>query len=100
MKCPICSTEIQSGASACPACGAIQAVQRTPVGAFAGWIGILAAVLTGMLLIPLPLMALFGISLAGFPWVLPIAGVCIAAASFWYSRATKHIVWLARAGTR
>lgn len=96
MKCPICSAEIESGALVCPGCRAIQSVERTPLGVFAGWLGILSAILTAMILIPLPLMVYANVSLQGFPWVLPIAGLCIAAASLWYSSSTKHTVWLIR----
>jgi len=94
MKCPFCSTEIAPGALACPSCRAFQTVERTPLGVFTGWLGIIASVLTAMLLIPVPLMALAGISLQGFPWVLPIIGSSVAVGAFWHSRSTKHIVWL------
>ncbi len=96
MKCPICSAEIESAALSCPVCHAFQAVERTPLGVLAGWIGILAGVLTAMVLIPLPVMVIAGGSLAGFPWILPVIGLCITAAALAYSRSTRHTVWVAR----
>src|SRR5271169_3593499 len=96
MKCPICSAEIESGVLVCPACRSIQTVERTPVGVFAGWLGILSAIFTAMILIPLPIMIYAGVSLQGFPWLLPLVGFCVATASLWYSRMTKHTVWLTR----
>jgi len=95
MKCPICSAELEAGALACPACGAFQAVERTPLGVLTGWVGIVAGVLTAMVLVPLPVMVLAGGSLAGFPWVLPLIGLALTGASLGYSRSTRHTVWLA-----
>ncbi len=100
MKCPICSAEIESGALSCPTCHAFQTVERTPLGVLAAWVGILAGVLTAMMVIPLPIMLLAGGSLAGFPWVLPGIGLVLTAGSLWYSRGTRHNVWLARDGSR
>lgn len=100
MKCPICGAEIDSGALSCPSCHAFQVVERTPLGVLAGWVGILASVLTAMILIPLPFFVILGGSLAGFPWVLPIIGLCLTVGSLWYSRSTKHTTWLARDGSR
>ncbi len=95
MKCPVCSAEIAPDALACPACGAFQSVERTPLGVVAGWVGILTAVLTAMVLVPLPVMLLAGGSLTGFPWVLPLIGLILAGASLGYSKSTRHTVWLA-----
>ncbi len=94
MKCPICSAEIETGALSCPTCRAFQSVERTPLGVVAGWVGILAGVLTIMLLV-LPITLLFAGSLEGFPWVLPAIGVCVTGAGLWYSHSTKHLVWIA-----
>ena len=96
MKCPICSAEIQSGVLVCPECRAIQTVERTTLGVFAGWMGILSSVLTAMMIIPMPIMLFAGVSLQGFPWWLPIVGLSMASSSLWYSNKTKHIVWLDR----
>jgi hypothetical protein len=100
MKCPICSAEIASDAYSCPSCRAILVVERTTLGVFAGWLGIVATVLTAMILIPIPLMIFGGVSLVGFPWWLPLVGTCIAAPSLWYSRSTRHTLWLPRTETR
>ncbi len=100
MKCPFCSAELAPDALSCPTCHAFQAVERTPPGVFSAWLGILASVLSAMILRPVPLMALAGISLKGFPWILPIIGCTVAAASFWYAGTTRHLVWLPRATAR
>lgn len=96
MKCPICSAEIASDALTCPTCRAIQTVERTPLGVIIGWIGIVSTVLTAMIYIPLPLMIYANISLQGFPWWLPAIGTILASGTLWYSRSTKHTVWLPR----
>ncbi len=94
MKCPICSTELAPDAINCPSCHAFQTIERTPVGVFAGWAGILSAVLTAMILTPVPFMVIAGVSLAGFPWILPAIGLALCAAGLGYSRSTRHVVWL------
>ncbi len=96
MKCPICSAELAPNAVSCPNCHAFQSVERTPLGVLAGWVGVLSAVLTAMILTPVPFMAFAGTSLSGFPWILPGIGVGLSAAAFLYSRSTRHVVWLKR----
>jgi hypothetical protein len=94
MKCPICSAEIEPFALSCPFCHAFQSVERTPLGVFSGWLGALSAIFTAMMILPVPIMIIAGVSLEGFPWILPLTGLCLAIASLWHSSSTKHIVWL------
>ncbi len=96
MQCPVCSAELESGALKCASCGAIQIVERTPLGVLSGWLGILSAVLTAMILLALPFIVIAGFSLKGFPWVLPIVGLALSVVFFGYSRKTRHLVWRAR----
>ncbi len=96
MNCPICSAELAPDAASCPVCHAFKSVERTPVGVFSGWVGVLSAVLTAMILTPVPFMAIAGTSLSGFPWILPVIGLGLSAAAFWYSSSTRHVVWLQR----
>lgn len=96
MKCPVCSAEIDPDALACPSCRAIQTVERSPLGVLIGWIGIVSTVLSAMIFIPLPIMVYAHVSLHGFPWWLPAILVTLATGSLWYSKTTKHTVWLPR----
>ncbi len=96
MNCPICSAELPPDAINCPNCRAFQTVQRTPLGVFAGWVGILAAVLTAMILAFIPFILVSSVSMSGFPWILPGIGICLSVAGFLYSRSTRHVVWLRR----
>jgi len=100
MKCPICSAELPHDAYSCSSCRAIRVVERTPFGVVTGWIGIVATVLTAMIFIPIPLMMWGGVSLQGFPWWLPAVGTILASGSLWYSRTTRHTVWLPRTEIR
>lgn len=93
MQCPVCSAELQPGALSCPSCGAIQVVERTPLGVVTGWIGIVSAVLTSMMLIALPVLIIAGISLKGFPWILLITGLVLSGGFLGYSRTTRHLAW-------
>ncbi len=96
MNCPVCSAELASDAVSCPACHAFKSIERTPLGVFAGWVGVLAAVLTAMILAFIPFILVSSVSMHGFPWLLPAIGASLAAAAFWYSRSTRHAVWLQR----
>ncbi len=96
MKCPVCSAELEPGALNCPSCHAMQVVERTPLGVLSGWLGILSAVLTGMILLALPFIVIAGFSLQGFPWALPVVGLILTAAFLGYSRNTRRLVWRAR----
>ncbi len=100
MKCPICSAELEPDTTRCPACHAFQSIERTPFGVFAGWFGILSAVLTAMILTPVPFMVYAGVSLGGFPWILPGIGLVLTAAGLGYSRSTRHVVWLPSMNTQ
>lgn len=95
MNCPVCSAQLEPDALRCQACGAMQIVERTPLGVLSGWLGILSAVFSGMIFLALPFLLIAGISLKGFPWILPLAGVVCTTGFFWYSRKTKHLVWRA-----
>ncbi len=94
MNCPICSAELAPDAINCPKCHAFQSIERTTLGVFSGWVGILSTVLTAMILTPVPFMLFAGVSLSGFPWILPAIGLGLAAACLGYSRSTRHAVWL------
>ncbi len=74
----------------------MQIVERTPLGVVSGWLGIVSAVLTGMVLISLPVLIIAGVSLKGFPWILLIVGLVLTAGFLGYSRTTRHLVWHAR----
>jgi len=100
MKCPVCSAELDPDAIRCPSCHAFQSVERTPLGVFSGWVGILSAVVTAMILTPVPFMLFGGGTLSGYPWILPITGVSLSVGALWYSRSTRHTVWLARKDTQ
>lgn len=93
MKCPVCSAELEPGALNCPACHAIQVVRRTPLGVVTGWLGIVSGVLTGMVVIALPVLLIAGISLKGFPWILLIVGLALTGGFLGYSRTTRHLAW-------
>jgi hypothetical protein len=94
MKCPVCSAEIEEGATQCPVCQAFQTVERTPMGVLTGWLGLLSTILTAMMVIPLPIMLIAGSNLQGFPWILPAIGTVLAVGFLLHSRSTRHIVWL------
>jgi hypothetical protein len=96
MNCPFCSAELAPDTFSCPACHAFQSVERTPLGVFAGWVGVLSAVLTAMVLAFIPFILFSSVSMTNFPWILPGIGIALSAAAFWYSRSTRHIVWLQR----
>lgn len=94
MKCPICSAELEPGATRCIACQAFKTIERTPMGVLTGWLGALSTILTAMILIPIPFMLALGANMHGFPWVLPIVGTILAIGFLFYSRSTRHMVWL------
>jgi hypothetical protein len=93
MKCPVCSAELEPGALSCPTCHAIQVVERTPMGVLTGWLGIVSAVLTAMIVIGLIVLVIAGISLKGFPWILVIVGGIMTGGFLGYSRKTRHLAW-------
>lgn len=93
MQCPVCSAELEAGALSCPSCHAMRVVQRTPLGVVTGWLGIVSAVLTSMVVIALPFLVIAGISLQGFPWILLIIGLSLTGGFLGYSRTTRHLAW-------
>jgi hypothetical protein len=93
MQCPVCSAELEPGALSCPACHAIQIVERTPLGVVTGWLGVVSAVLTAMVVIGLIVLVIAGISLKGFPWILVIVGGIMTGGFLGYSRKTRHLAW-------
>lgn len=96
MKCPVCSAELEPGALSCPSCGAIQMVERTPAGVLTGWLGVVSAVLTAMVVIGVIVLLITGVSLKGFPWILLIVGFTLTGGFLGYSRKTRHLAWHAR----
>lgn len=99
MTCPFCSAETAPDALSCPQCHAFVTVQRTPIGVLTGWLGGISALLTSMVLIPVPFMLLAGTSLVGFPWILPGIGLALMTGFLLHSRSTRHLVWLAPTST-
>lgn len=94
MQCPICFAEIDSNAVVCDKCGATMVVQRSAAGVIAGWLGIVMAILWGIIAIPLVVFPLVSYSLQGYPWVVFIAGVILMLGLFWYSRSTTTRSWV------
>jgi len=64
------------------------------MGVLTGWLGALSAILTTMIALFVPFLLIAGISMKGFPWILPIIGTAMAIGFLWYSRSTRHFVWL------
>ena len=100
MKCPFCSAALPDNALSCSYCQAFKSVQRTPMGVLTGWLGALSAILTTMIALFIPFMLVAGISMKGFPWILPIVGTVMAIGFLGYSRTTRHFVWLPHIPTR
>ena len=96
MQCPICASELESGAVVCKNCGAIRVSRRTTVGVFVGWVGLVIALIWAMMWIPLLFMPFIGYDMSEYPWVTLIVGTLVAAALLWYSRSTMHDRWIRR----
>ncbi|MBI3480183.1 MAG: hypothetical protein HY016_07500 [Nitrosomonadales bacterium] len=96
MQCPFCSTELSTNAHTCKQCGATKVTQRTPVGIFVAWAGMLMAILLAMLLAALMILPFTEHGLSGYPW--PTLIICSIAAFglFKYSKSTIHTKWIRR----
>jgi len=94
MQCPLCAAEINSGAVACEKCGAIKVTERTTVGVFAGWVGMVIGLIWIMLWFPLLFLPFIGYDMKEYPWVTLIIGTLVAAGLLWYSRSTLHNRWI------
>lgn len=96
MQCPLCASEIGPNAVVCEHCGAIRVVMRTTTGVVVGWLGMVMALLWGILGAPLLILPFISYSLKGYPWSAFIIGVVIAAGLLWYSKSTEHARWVRR----
>lgn len=94
MQCPFCSSELNRGSISCKACGARQATQRTPVGIFTGWLGIILSLVWAPLLAGLLILPFTDRGLSDFPWFALIVAALIAAGLFWHSKSTLHTKWI------
>lgn len=98
MKCPVCNAAISGDAVVCNSCGAIKTTQRTNLGIFVGWVGMTIAILWAMLWSGLLILPFTQHGLNEFPWLTLIIGTVIAAGMLWYSRQTRHTVWVRQEG--
>jgi hypothetical protein len=96
MQCPFCTSEISPDATACDKCGATRVTQRTPAGIFAGWVGMMLALIWAMLWVLLLILPFIGYGLSGYPWIALIVGTIGAAGLLWYSKSTVHSKWIRR----
>ena len=96
MQCPLCASELKPDAAACEKCGALKVAQRTTVGVFAGWIGMVIALIWAMLWVPLLFLPFIGYDLREYPWLTLIIGTIVAAGLLWYSRSTLRSHWIRR----
>lgn len=96
MQCPFCASELKPDASSCENCGAFMVNQRTTLGVFVGWAGMVLTMVWAVVWIPLLFLPFFGISLNGYPWLSMIIGVFVAAGLIWYSKSTIHPKWMRR----
>lgn len=94
MQCPFCNTELKPDSVACEQCGAIRMRQRTTLGVFAGWTGMVIGLVLLMWWVPLLLLPFVGFNLSGYPWSTLIFGSILAAGLIWYSRSTAHSEWV------
>jgi hypothetical protein len=96
MQCPFCASEISPNAVTCEKCGAAQITQRSSTGVLAGWLGMVMAILWGMLAFPLIILPFTSYSLKGYPLTPIVIGAIIAAGLLWYSKSTVHNEWVRR----
>jgi predicted nucleic acid-binding Zn ribbon protein len=96
MPCPFCASEIGPDAVVCENCGATMVTRRTTAGVFAGWAGMVIALIWAMLWVPLLFLPFIGYDLSGYPWITLGVGTILAAALLWYSRSTVHSKWVRR----
>lgn len=96
MQCPFCSTELKPDSVVCEQCGAIKMRQRTTLGVFAGWTGMVIGLVLLMWWVPLLLIPFVGLNLSGYPWITLILGSILAAGLIWYSKSTVHFKWISQ----
>lgn len=94
MLCPFCNFEIDANAVACKNCSATLMTLRSPAGVVAGWIGMVVAIMWGLLGIPLAVFPFISYSLKDYPWPAFVACAVIAAGLFWYSKSTRRTQWV------
>jgi predicted nucleic acid-binding Zn ribbon protein len=96
MQCPFCSSELKPDAVSCKKCGAFKVNQRTTVGVFVGWVGMVIGLIWIMMWIPLLFLPFIGYDMSAYPWLTLIVGTIVAAGLLWYSRSTLHSRWICR----
>jgi predicted nucleic acid-binding Zn ribbon protein len=96
MQCPFCASELKPDTVVCEQCGAIKMRQRTTLGVFVGWAGMVTGLVLLMWWVPLLFLPLVGFNLGGYPWMTLIVGTILAAGLIWYSRSTVHSRWIRR----
>jgi hypothetical protein len=93
MQCPFCASELKPDAVSCENCGAVKVNERTTVGVFAGWVGMVIGLIWIMLWVPLPFI---GYNMSEYPWITLVVGTIVALGLLWYSRSTLHSRWIRR----
>jgi hypothetical protein len=93
MQCPFCASELKPDAITCEKCGALKVAERTTVGVFVGWVGMVIGLIWIMLLVPVLFLPFVGYDMSEYPWITLIAGAIVAAALLWYSKSTLHSRW-------
>lgn len=96
MQCPYCNSELEPNAAECNKCGASRVTQRTTIGVFVGWAGMVVALIWAMLWLPVTFLPFLGYNMGDYPWVTLIIGTIVAAALLWYSKSTLHSHWISR----
>ena len=93
MQCPFCASEIKHDAITCEKCGALKVTERTTVGVFVGWVGMVIALIWVMMWVPVLFLPFVGYDMSEYPWVTLVVGTFVAAGLLWYSRSTLHSRW-------
>ena len=93
MQCPFCAAELKPDSVFCEKCGALKITERTTVGVFVGWVGMVVAIIMIMVWVPVLFLPFVGYDMSEYPWVTLIVGTLIAAALLWYSKSTLHTRW-------
>jgi hypothetical protein len=93
MQCPFCNSELEPEAVSCEICGALKITERTTVGVFVGWAGMVVAIIMIMVWVPVLFLPFVGYDMSEYPWLVLFVGTIIAALLLWYSRSTLHSRW-------
>jgi hypothetical protein len=93
MQCPFCNSDLETDAVSCEKCGALKVTERTTVGVFAGWVGMVIAIIMIMAWVPVLFLPFVGYDMSEYPWLTLIVGTIIAAILLWYSKSTLHSRW-------